>query len=104
MEVVSLLTPTFLKQRARLGALGQQAKCDTRETTRAAREKFLANFIDLVDPDRTLSEPERLRRVEAAKRLYFTRLAIKSAKSRQRRSRAKKRTARLNLADSQGEE
>ena len=53
-----------------------------RETTRAAREAFLARFIREVDPEGVLPEPERLRRAEAARRAYFARLALRSAERR----------------------
>jgi hypothetical protein len=45
---------------------------DSRETTRAARDKFDERFIDEVDPDRVLPEAERLRRAAHARKAYFT--------------------------------
>lgn len=68
--------------RARLAAHTMHAKHDSRETTRAAREAFLARFVDQVDPDRVLPEAERLRRAESARKAYFTQLAYKSARAR----------------------
>jgi len=47
-----------------------------------ARDAFMARFDEEVDPDRILSDAERKRRAEHAKKLYFTRLAFKSAKAR----------------------
>jgi hypothetical protein len=67
---------------ARLGAHSLHAQCDSRETTAKARAKFLERFLDQVDPDRVLPESERLRRAEHARKAYFTRLALKSAKAR----------------------
>jgi hypothetical protein len=39
-------------------------------------------FLDEVDPKRELPEAERARRVECAKRAYYQRLALASAKVR----------------------
>ena len=80
------MTPEQRRQRARLGAYAQQAAYDTRETTRAARSAFDQRFIDQVDPDRALSEDERSRRALAARRAYFTALALRSAIARSRKS------------------
>ncbi|MCC7364831.1 MAG: hypothetical protein IT303_10705 [Dehalococcoidia bacterium] len=51
-------------------------------TTKAARSAFLARFEREVDPERVLSEQERQRRAEAAKKAHFTRMALASAKAR----------------------
>jgi len=80
------MDPTERVLRARIGA---HALRDARETTAAGRRAFLARFLDEVDPDRVLSEPERLKRAEQAKKAYFTRLALESAKSRRRKIEAK---------------
>jgi len=77
-----VLTPAERSLRARMGAYAQQARHDTRETTAAARATFLTRFEREVDPDGVLPEAERARRAEAAKRMYFTRLAWKSAQAR----------------------
>lgn len=50
--------------------------------TQAARDGLQRKFEDEVDPDRVLSEEERARRAESAKRAHFTRLARMSAESR----------------------
>jgi hypothetical protein len=71
--------------RGRLGAYTLHATHDPRETTAAARATFLERFIDEVDPNRELPEAERNRRAEAARKAYFTRLALKSAKARRKR-------------------
>jgi hypothetical protein len=67
---------------ARVGAHALHAQHDSRELTANARAKFLARFIDEVDPDRVLPEPERLKRAEHALRAHMTRLALRSAKAR----------------------
>lgn len=74
-------------QAGRIGAYTQHARHDPRETTRAARIAFLKRFEDEVDPARQLPEAERGRRATAAKKAYFARLAMLSAKSRAARSR-----------------
>lgn len=72
--------------RARLGAYSLHATHDTRETTQAGRAAFMQRFVAEVDPQRTLSDPERARRALAARRAYMTRLALRSAISRSRRN------------------
>jgi hypothetical protein len=72
----------------RIGAHALHATHDSTELTAAARSRFLASFIDKVDPDRALSEPERLKRAEHALRQHMTRLALKSAKARAARKAA----------------
>ncbi len=76
------MTPAERKLRARIGGLALAAQQDPREYTAPARRQFLARFENEVDPGRTLPEGERARRAEAARKLYFARLALKSAKSR----------------------
>lgn len=53
-----------------------------------ARAAFDVRFVDQVDPDRTLPEDERARRVSAARRAYFLTLAAKSADARRRKAQA----------------
>ncbi len=66
----------------RIGAYTVHSQRDPVETTAKARATFLAGFEDQVDPERKLSEAERLRRPEAAKKAHFARLALASARSR----------------------
>jgi hypothetical protein len=72
--------------RARIAAHTQHAQHDPKETTVAARVAFFTRFLDEVDPSRQLPETERLRRAEAAKSAYFTRLAYQSSRARQARA------------------
>jgi hypothetical protein len=72
----------------RLGALAQQSRHSTYETTRSARAAADAKIVSGVDPDGTLSPEERLRRESAARKLYFRRLAMRSAEVRRRRREA----------------
>ncbi len=86
------LTPAERSLRGRMGAYAVHARYDPRQTTAPARAAFLKRFIDEVDPDRVLPEPERLRRAAAARKAYFTRLAfLASRRRRQRKSRGQGR-------------
>ena len=71
---------------ARTAAYELHSKHDSRELTAKARATFLARFEDEVDPNRELPEAERIRRAEAKRRAYFTRLALKSAQARRKRA------------------
>lgn len=77
-----MLSPQEAALRGRIGAYALHAKYDARVTTQKARETFLSRFLDEVDPDRTLPEEERLRRAAYAKKVYFARLALASARKR----------------------
>ena len=79
------LSPAERCLRARLAAHTMHARNDARQTTRAARTAFLARFEAEVDPDGALDPEERRRRAEHARRAYFTRLALASAKARRAR-------------------
>jgi hypothetical protein len=79
------LTPAERILRARLAAHAMHAQHDARQTTARARAAFLARFEAEVDPDGTLAPDERGRRAEHARRAYFTRLALASAKARRAR-------------------
>jgi hypothetical protein len=70
--------------RARLGAYRLHATHDPKETTKKAREAFASRFERQVDPDGVLAPIERARRAEAARRAYFTRLALRSSQARRR--------------------
>jgi hypothetical protein len=71
-----------------MAAYRLHAQRDARETTSAARAAFLDRFEREVDPDGTLRPEERARRAEAARKAYFTGLALASVRARQRRKRA----------------
>ncbi len=79
-----LMTSRERSLRARIGAYTLHAQGGT--NTAPARAKFLARFLLEVDPDGILPEPERQRRAELAKRAYFSRLALKAAQKRSRKS------------------
>ena len=67
--------PAEMALRGRIGAYRLHATHDPRETTRRARESFLARFEREVDPRGELPDPERRRRALYARRAYFARLA-----------------------------
>ncbi len=52
--------------------------------TEPARQAFDGRFEREVDPDGTLPPAERARRAEHARKAYFTRLALASAKARRK--------------------
>jgi hypothetical protein len=72
--------------RALIGAIGaHQSWANTNDRparTLHAREAFLNRFERLVDPDGALTQEERARRATSARRAYFLRLALLSAKAR----------------------
>lgn len=81
------LSPEGRSLRARIGAHTLHSRYDSRQTTAAGRAKFLERFLDEVDPDRSLPEPERLRRAEHARAAYMAKLALRSAQVRAERKR-----------------
>lgn len=78
------LTPEQRVLRSRLAAYQLHATHDPKETTKKAREAFAGRFEREVDPDGVLSPEERARRADAARRAYFTRLALRSSRARRR--------------------
>jgi hypothetical protein len=80
------LTPEQRVLRARIGAYAMHAKHDAHETTSAGRRAFLGRFEQEVDPERVLSDEDRAGRAAAARRAYFTKLALASSRARQSRT------------------
>ena len=71
--------------RSRAAAHTRWSRCeDPTAATEPARRALLDRFERDVDPDGTLSPPERARRAEHAKKAYFTGLALKSSRARRR--------------------
>lgn len=82
------LTPQQRSLRARIGAHALHAKYDSAvvtEKARAASPGSLNYWEARVDPDGVLDPKERARRAGHLKKSYFTALALKSARARQRR-------------------
>jgi hypothetical protein len=78
------LTPSERSLRARIAAFAKHSRYEAKESTRPARQAFLARFEREVDPDGVLSPEERARRAECARRAHFMRLAFLSAKARRK--------------------
>jgi hypothetical protein len=77
------LTPEQKSLRGRLAAHESwAATADPTARTAPARAAFLDRFEREVDPDGVLDPAERARRAEHAKKSYFLRLALRSAKAR----------------------
>lgn len=85
------LTPAERSLRGRMGAYVVHARYDPRQTTAPARAAFMKRFLDEVDPDRVLPEPERQRRAASARKAYFTRLAFLASRRRRDRQRRKEK-------------
>jgi hypothetical protein len=85
-------TPLTAQQRvlrSRIAAHSMHSQHDSRLTSAPARAASPANvsyFERQVDPDGVLPDDERRRRAEHAKRAYFGRLALASARARSRAS------------------
>jgi hypothetical protein len=77
----------------RIGAYAQHARHDPRLTTahaRASAETALnQRLLADIDPLGQLSEADRTRRLEYARKEYFARLALKAAQARQKKVLAK---------------
>ena len=81
------LTPAQRTQKASAAAHSSWARTpDPAARTAPARHAALARFEREVDPDSVLPPKERQRRAASARKAYFTRLALKSAKARARKA------------------
>lgn len=77
--------PPDASLRGRLAAHALHARvADPSAHTAPARRAFLDRFEREVDPDGTLPPAERARRAEHARKAYFIRLALASAKARRK--------------------
>ena len=77
------LTPEQRSQHARLARLaGWAATEDWSAATAPARAALLSRFDRQVDPDGQLPPEERFKRAQAARRAYFTKLALASSRAR----------------------
>ena len=74
--------PQEMALRGRIGGYVTHSRYDSRKVTAPARKAFLERFLFEVDPNSELSESERVRRAELARRAYFAKLAHASAKAR----------------------
>lgn len=100
------LTPAERSLRSRVAAHASWARTtDATARTARAREAFGRRFEAEVDPDGTLDPEQRARRVESARKAYYTRLALASSVARRKAVEAKSAVVRLELAadDADGE-
>jgi hypothetical protein len=82
------LTPEQRSLRARIASHESWARTpDASARTAPGRKAFLDRFEKQVDPYGELPPTERARRAEHARKAYFARLALKSARARRARSR-----------------
>ena len=85
-----MLSQTEKSLRGRVGAHRLHSLYDSRDLTakaRAAGRKSLdARLLAEIDPENTLPEAERERRLWHARKAHFSALALKSATSRRRSS------------------
>lgn len=81
-RAVSVLSPEEASLRGRIGAYTLHSRHDSREITAKARAAFLGRFEREVDVERVLPVAERERRALAARKAYFARLALASARAR----------------------
>lgn len=79
------MTPKERSLRARVAACSRWANEDPRDQMQKARAGFEKRFEVEVDPQRQLPEGERQRRAAAARKAYFARLALASARARSAR-------------------
>ncbi|AYF78010.1 hypothetical protein D7D52_34050 [Nocardia yunnanensis] len=80
-------TPNDRVLQARIAAHASWAKTDDRAArTAKARKAMESKFEKQVDPGGVLPPDERARRAEHARKAHYTRLALKSAQARRRKS------------------
>jgi hypothetical protein len=80
-------TPQAHRLASRAGAYESWARTPDRTArTAAARKALFTKFERQVDPNNELTPAERAKRAEYARKAYFTRLALASAKVRQQRA------------------
>ena len=80
------LTPEQRSLRARIGGFALAAKHDPKETTKLARAGFWRWLEQEYGIPEGLPPAEHQRRLEAAKRAHFSKLAMRSAQVRSRRA------------------
>ncbi|WP_395728950.1 hypothetical protein [Nakamurella sp.] len=83
------LTPEERTLRARAAAHDSWANTNDRTArTAAGREAADRRFLDQVDPNRVLPKAERERRALHARKAFYAKLALKSARARRLRAEA----------------
>jgi hypothetical protein len=81
------LTPSQRQTRSRQASYESWANTEDRtKRTAPGRQGMLRKFENQVDPDRTLTPEERAKRVESARKAYYTRLSMLAVKARRQRA------------------
>jgi hypothetical protein len=81
------LSAAELAQWGRIGAHTRWSQTEDRTAaTEPARRALLKKFEREVDPNNELTDAERFKRAEHARKAYYARLALKSVKARRLRS------------------
>ena len=80
------LSPKERVLHSRLAAHTLHSKYDSKTLMASARQAFLDSFEKEVDPEGVLPVAERERRAAHARKAYFTKLALKSARARRKRA------------------
>ena len=80
--------PSDSRLAAQIAANSRWSREDPTEQGRTMRAGLEAKFLREVDPNNELPEAERRRRAESARRAYYQRLALASAKARRARKAA----------------
>lgn len=78
----SRVSATERSLQARAAAYRMHSLHDGRQVTANARRAFNDRFAHQVDPENVLSEAERSRRAESARKAYFSSLAARSVRAR----------------------
>ena len=82
------LTAEQQRNHGRIGAYKMHSRNDVKVVSapgrKAAENKLDARLLTEIDPDGTLPEAERARRLGYARKAHFSRLALKSAQTRRR--------------------
>jgi hypothetical protein len=79
------LTPAQRSQRARIAAHTRWARePDRLAATAPGRRAAFEKLLDEVDPERKLSEAERLKRAKSAQQAHMARIRLAASKSRRR--------------------
>jgi hypothetical protein len=81
-----MLSPAERSMRARVAAYALHAQRDSRELTAKARSAAWQKYLDEVDPDGSLPEPERIRRAESLRKSRLLAASLKAAVARRRKA------------------
>jgi hypothetical protein len=90
--------PTIRQLHNSMAALIRWSKEDPVAGTAAARRGLADKFLREVDPEGHLPEDERARRAECARRAFYKRLALESAKARAKRKQTTDATPELRAS------